>query len=164
VTRMRMGGRGRNEQGLTFIEMLAVVSMMVALTLIAWPYLHHKQRQLQEIELRRSLNLMRDAIDHFHELAVTGQIEPWDLDWMMYPKDLEMLIEGVEVKPAVDAEPILVRFLREIPIDPITGEREWQCRAYDDDVDDFSMSCDTLYDVASTSNEIALDGSTYADW
>ncbi len=154
----------RGQKGLTFIEMLIVILLMSILSLVAMPYLHHKQRQLKELELTRNLAMMRDAIDRFHELAVTGQIEPWDLEWDMYPEDLDMLVEGVEVKPAADAEAVLVRFLREIPVDPITGEQEWECRGYEDDFDDYSSSCDTLFDVRSTSRQTALDGSFYADW
>lgn len=156
--------RWHSQRGLSFIEVLTVLALMAILATVAMPYVHHRHHQLREIELRGALNTMRDAIDRFHELAVTGQIEPWDLDWMMYPKDLEMLVEGVEVKPSADAEPVLVRFLRDIPVDPLTGEREWNCRAYDDDADDFSSSCDTLFDVASTSTDTALDDTSYADW
>ena len=150
--------------GLTFIEMLVVLALMSILALAAQPLVHHHHRKLKEIELKRKLRMMRDAIDLYHEYAIHGQIEPWDLDWMMYPKDLEMLVEGVEVKPAADQEPVVLKFLRRIPVDPMTGEATWDCRAYDDDPDERNDSCDNLYDVFSKSQDYALDGSRYSDW
>jgi len=155
--------KGR-QAGLTYIELITVLALISLLTLVALPYVHHRYRRLQEKELRRALTEMRAAIDRYHEYAVLGQIEPWDLEWMNYPEDLEMLVEGVEVRPSADQEPIVIKFLRKIPIDPITGEAEWSCRAYDDEPDDRESSCDTLYDVFSTSNEQALDGTYYRDW
>lgn len=157
---VRRSGQG----GLTFIEVLVTLLLMSLLATVALPLVHHRYKRMKELELKRELRTMRAAIDRFHELALLGQIEPWDLDWMMYPKDLDMLVEGIEVKPAVDQEPVVVRFLRKIPVDPMTGEAEWDCRAYDDDPDDFSSRCDNLYDVASTSTETASDGTSYNEW
>ncbi len=163
MRRGRMGGRGR-EAGLTYIELMTVVALMAILALAISPLVHHRLRRHQEIELKRSLNSMRAAIDRYHDYATQGLIEPWDLDWQMYPEDLEMLVEGVEVKFAADQEPLVIRFLREIPVDPMTGDRDWSCRGYDDEPDQRSSGCDNLYDVFSTSGEIAMDGSYYADW
>lgn len=156
--------RRADPRGLTYIELITALALISLLTLVALPYVHHRYRRIQEKELRRALVEMRAAIDRYHEYAILGQIEPWDLDWMNYPEDLEMLVEGVEVRPAADQEPVVVKFLRRIPVDPITGEAEWSCRGYDDDPDERSSSCDNLYDVFSTSDEIALDGSYYRDW
>jgi len=156
--------RQGRQAGLTYIELITVLALMSLLAMVALPYVHHRYKRLQEKELRRALAEMRAAIDRYHEYAVLGQIEPWDLDWMNYPEDLEMLVDGVEVRPSADQEPVVVKFLRKIPVDPITGEAEWSCRAYDDEPDDRGSSCDTLYDVFSTSNEQALDGTYYRDW
>ncbi|UCF66291.1 MAG: type II secretion system protein [Acidobacteriota bacterium] len=152
------------ERGLTFIEMLVVLALMAVLALGALPLVHNKYRRMKEIELKRKLHTMRAAIDLYHEYAAQGMIEPWDLDWQMYPKDLEMLVEGIEVKPALDQDPVLIRFLRKIPVDPMTGEAEWDCRAYDDEPDERNSRCDNLYDVFSTSSDFALDESLYSDW
>jgi len=152
------------EKGLTYIELMIVLALMVILAGAALPLVHHKYRAMQEEELRRKLTMMRNAIDRYHELASQGMIEPWDLDWMMYPEDLEMLVEGVEVRMSMEQPPTTVKFLREIPIDPMTGDRDWMCRGYEDDPDDFQRSCDTLYDVASNSHRQALDGTYYEEW
>jgi general secretion pathway protein G len=154
----------KRHRGVTYIELMVVLALMGILAASALPFLHHKYRSMQEDELRRKLTMMRTAIDRYHDMAKQGMIEPWDLDWMMYPEDLEMLVEGVEVKMSMEQPATTVRFLREIPVDPITGEREWSCRGYEDDPDDFQSRCDTLYDVASTAQRRALDGSYYNEW
>lgn len=157
--------RWRRSSGFTYIEMITVAAILAVLVLIATPFVHKKHRHLKELELKRTLNIMREAIDRYHEYALLGQIEPWDLDWQMYPKDLQMLVDGVEVRPAVDQEPISVRFLREIPVDPMTGEAEWSCRAYDDEPEEREDDCDNLYDVFSKSEDTCLDGThTYNEW
>jgi general secretion pathway protein G len=152
------------EKGLTYVELMIVLALMVILAGAALPFVHHKYRAMQEEELRRKLTMMRNAIDRYHDLARQGMIEPWDLDWMMYPEDLEMLVEGVEVRMSMEQPPTTVKFLREIPVDPMTGERDWLCRGYEDEPDDFQRSCDTLYDVASSSRRLALDGTYYDEW
>lgn len=154
----------QRQRGLTMLEMVLVVTLIGVMAAAALPYVHHRYRRMKELELRRTLQMMRDAIDRYHEYAVQGMIEPWDLDWQMYPEDLDMLVDGVEVKPGQDQQPVTVRFLREKPVDPITGEAEWDCRAYDDDPEERSSSCDTLYDLFSRSRETALDGTNYSDW
>jgi general secretion pathway protein G len=154
----------RRERGLTFIEVLTVLTLMALLALVALPYMHHKYRSFKELELQRRLAMMRAAIDRYHEYAAAGQIEPWDLDWHMYPEDLESLVEGVEVRPAADEPPVVIRFLRRIPEDPFTGEATWDCRGYEDDPEERSSSCDDIYDVFSRSDDEALDGTNYSDW
>jgi general secretion pathway protein G len=151
-------------KGLTYLEMLLVLALASLLALGALPMVHHRYRHMKEIELRRALNEMRTAIDRYHEYAILGQIEPWDLEWNMYPEDLEMLVDGVEVREALDQPPLKIKFLRRVPVDPMTGEAEWNCRGYDDEPDEWSSSCDDLYDVASQSADEALDGSYYRDW
>ncbi len=154
----------RTARGFTIIEILIVVALMAILAAGISPLVHHQLRRQKEIELRRQLETMRGAIDRYHDYASLGLIEPWDLDWRLYPESLDSLVEGVEVTLAEGEEPITIRFLREIPIDPMTGEADWSCRGYDDEPDERSSSCDDVYDVFSTSGEIALDGSYYSDW
>lgn len=157
-------GKRPAARGLTYIELLLVLAIMAVMAAGALPYVHNRYRHHKELELKRTLAMLRDAIDRYHEYAMAGQIEPYDLDWNFYPEDLEMLVEGVEVKPAADQPPITIKFLRAIPVDPLTGEAEWSCRGYEDDPDDRSSSCDDWYDVYSTSQEQALDGTYYRDW
>lgn len=156
--------RTRDQRGLTMLELTLVLFLIAIMAGAAIPFVHHRYRRIQETQLQRALTTMRSAIDRYHDYAIQGMIEPWDLDWQMYPRDLEMLVEGVEVKPSPDQQPVTIRFLRGIPLDPMTGETEWDCRGYDDDPDERSSSCDNLYDVFSRSSESAFDGTSYADW
>lgn len=154
----------RRQTGLTYIEMLLVVAIVALLATGVLPMVHHRVRHQKEIDLKAALREMRQAIDLYAEYAAYGQIEPWDLDWNGYPEDLEMLVEGAEVKESAETEPVVIKFLRRIPVDPMTGEADWDCRGYRDDPDDRSGSCDDLYDVYSRSPDQALDGSYYKDW
>ena len=154
----------RGERGLTLIEIASVIVIMALCALVATPLVHHRYRSFKEAQLRATLNMMRDAIDRYHEYAQLGMIEPPDLDWNMYPESLDILVEGVEVKMEADSKPVVIKFLRRIPEDPFTGEAEWDCRAYDDEPDDRGSRCDDIYDVFSQSTDTALDGTYYADW
>ncbi len=156
--------RGRNDKGLTLIEMALVLALLSVLTALAVPFVHHKYIRAKEIELKRDLTMMRDAIDRYHEYAVLGQIEPWDVAWNMYPKTLQDLVDGVEVRESADQPPVKIKFLRAIPTDPMTGQEEWSCRGYQDDADTRSSSCDDIYDIFSTSPNVAIDGTYYKDW
>ena len=154
----------RRWQGLTLVELMLVMALISILAAGALPFVHHHYLRMKEVELKRTLSTLRDAIDRYHEYAVLGQIEPWDLSWNMYPKNLDMLVDGVDVRSSADQPPSKVKFLRGIPVDPMTGQAEWNCRGYRDDADTRSSSCDDLYDIFSTSPNQALDGSYYKDW
>jgi general secretion pathway protein G len=154
----------RRQTGLTFLEMFVVLAILGLLAMGALPFAHYAHRRHQETELRRALAVMRSAIDLYHEYAVFSQIEPWDLAWNMYPKDLQMLVDGVDVQQVADKPPVKMKFLRAIPVDPMTSQASWDCRGYNDGPDDRSGSCDDLYDVYSQSEAQALDGSYYRNW
>ena len=155
----------RDERGMTYLELALVAALVVILAGLAIPYVHHRLQAVKELQLRRALAEMRSAIDRYHEAAQLGEIEPWDLAWNMYPKDLQMLVDGVAVKTAADQPAQKTKFLRKIPVDPTTGLATWSCRGYNDDKDTRNDSCDDLYDVFSTSSDLSADGSTYyRDW
>ncbi len=154
----------RKQAGLTLVEMALVIGLIGVMAGLALPFVHHHKLRMKEVELKRTLASLRDAIDRYHEYAVLGQIEPWDLSWNMYPKDLQMLVDGVDVREQQDQPPVKVKFLRHIPVDPMTGTTDWNCRGYQDDPDERSSSCDDLYDIFSTSTEQALDRTYYKDW
>ncbi|MFQ5768747.1 MAG: hypothetical protein ACE5ID_12310, partial [Acidobacteriota bacterium] len=117
------------------------------------------QRQ-KELELQRALRIMRDAIDRYHQMAESGLITDESVDAMGYPPDLEALVEGVHVAGKLEK----IRFLRRIPRDPMTGEREWGLRSYQDDWDSTSWGRENVFDVYSLSTGVALDGSEYQEW
>jgi general secretion pathway protein G len=100
---------------------------------------------------------MRDAIDHYKDAADKGAFMT-KIDSMNYPPDLETLVNGVEVQDKK------VKFLRRIPIDPMTGTAEWGLRSNQDDADADSWGGQNVFDVHSKSTGTALDGSKYNTW
>ncbi|GBC79801.1 hypothetical protein HRbin09_01027 [bacterium HR09] len=116
-------------------------------------------RREQEAELKLALRQMRNAIDEYKRLADQGMIQV-DLGTEGYPKSLEELVEGVEIV----GQKTKRKFLRRIPVDPMTGKAEWGLRSYQDEPDSTSWGGQNVYDVYSLSEATALDGTKYRDW
>jgi general secretion pathway protein G len=154
----------RNSRGLTLVEMVAAIAVLAILTTVAMPLGRNAMIRKREAELRRDLSLMRAAIDRYHYAALLGAIKPWDPDWQQYPPDLETLVEGVETTAAEAGRTRVEKFLREIPVDPMTGEADWVLRSYQNEPDDTAWDGENLFDVRSASPGIALDGTNYSDW
>lgn len=159
--------RRARQGGLTILELVAVLAIMLCVAMVALPLGANAARRWKELQLRRALTTMCAAIDEYHRYAEPlgfGSIKPWDPDWEGYPKDLEMLVDGVEVTDPKSPNPKKVVFLRAIPVDPMTGESTWGFRSYQDDPTSSSWGEQNLYDVYSLSEGTALDGSMYSDW
>src|SRR5687768_8536368 len=119
-------------------------------------------RRQKETELRARIRKITDAIDHYHDLRVKGMIKnPPNITQGEYPKDLEELVEGVEL---LDGKK--VRFLRERDLtDPMTGQQEWDTRSTTDEIDTTMSDDNNLFDIHSKSNALSLDGKTrYNEW
>ena len=118
----------------------------------------------REVELHRVLREMRTAIDKYKDQADLGNISPLEIKAGSenYPKDLQQLVDGVALNN--DASGRKMRFLRRIPIDPITGKADWQFRAYGDDPKATVWGGSNVYDVTSKSDGTALDGTKYKTW
>jgi general secretion pathway protein G len=129
------------------------------LALVAIPTHHLMIRRTKEVQLRRALLEMRKAIDEYHRYAVQGLVMQTDVTQDFYPPDLETLVEGVEI--ANDPTGKKVRFLRRIPLDPMTNSTEWGLRSTRDEPDSTMWGGDNVYDVYSESESMALDGVTY---
>lgn len=155
---------GRFERGYSFVELLVVTTIILILASAVQPLARVTVQRQKEVELRRVLREMRDAIDKFNDAALAGMIPATELEAESegYPPDLEILVEGVTV--ANDASGRQLKFLRRIPIDPMTGEAEWGLRSYQDDPDTTSWGGQNVFDVRSLSGGTALDGTKYADW
>ena len=169
VTRVRTGARAHLrtsvlENGFTFIELLVVTAILVILASAAMPLTRVTVQRQKEAELRRSLREMRTAIDKFKDAVDAGQIGATDIRAGSegYPPDLETLVDGVSV--AGDASGRKLKFLRRIPIDPMTSSTAWGMRAYQDRPDAASWGGQNVYDVYSKSEGTALDGTKYKDW
>jgi len=114
----------------------------------------------RETELRQDLREMRNAIDRYKDLSDRNLIRV-ELGSEGYPPDLDTLVKGVQLGAANDRR---IRFLRRIPIDPMTGRADWGLRAIQDDPDSMSWGGKNVFDVYSKSQGTALDGTKYSDW
>jgi general secretion pathway protein G len=142
------------------VELLAAITILLLLTSIALPLAHVQVQRTREVELRRDLREMREAIDRYKDFSDRGMI-PVKVDTFGYPPDLKALVDGVTVKGAANAK---YRFLRKIPVDPMTGTTDWGVRSMQDDPDSRSWGGQNAFDVFSKSQGTALDGTQYADW
>jgi general secretion pathway protein G len=154
----------RLERGFTFIELLIVSTILIILASAVMPLAKVTMQREKEVELRRSLREMRTAIDKFKDAVDMGLIPATEIKTGSegYPPDLETLVEGVTV--ANDASGRKLKFLRRIPIDPMTNSSEWGKRSYQDKPDSSSWGGQNVYDVYSKSGGTALDGTKYKDW
>jgi general secretion pathway protein G len=150
--------------GFTFVEILIVSVMLLILAGAAMPLAKVTIQRQREIELHRVLREMRLAIDKYKDAVDTGQIASTDvkLGSEGYPPDLQTLVDGVT--KAGDASGAKLKFLRRIPMDPITHSTEWGLRAYQDAPDAKSWGGQNVFDVYCKSEAKALDGTTYRDW
>ena len=142
------------------VELAVVAAMIAILAAMAVPVARYTLRRQKELELRHQLRTMRDALDRYKQLSDAGQI-PIVLGGEGYPPDLETLVKGVALVGKVDRKQ---KFLRRIPIDPMTGTSEWGLRSYQDEHDSFAWGGQNVYDVYSLSEMRALDGTYYKDW
>lgn len=156
--------RLRSSRGYSFIELLAVTSIILILASAIMPLVKVTMRRQQEVDLRRALREMRTAIDRFKDAADLQMIALQDLEAGNegYPETLELLVEGVTMSG--DASGRKLKFLRRIPIDPMTRSNEWGMRSYQDKPDSSGWGGQNVFDVYTKSDGIALDGTKYKDW
>jgi general secretion pathway protein G len=150
----------RSEKGFTLAELVMVAAVLGILAGVALPVAKFTARRTKEMELRAALREMRNAIDEHKRYSDLGLI-PVDLGTEGYPAELEILVEGVEVVGQIDKK---LKMLRRIPLDPMTGEREWGLRSYQDEPDATSWGGENVYDVYSLSNGVGLNGIPYREW
>ena len=152
------------QRGFTFIELVIVTAILMILASTIMPMAQVTAQRQREIELRRTLREMRTAIDKFKDAVDQGQIPQTELEPGNegYPPDLETLVDGVSA--ANDASGRKLKFLRKIPIDPMTNSTDWGKRAYQDRPDSQSWGGKNVYDVYTTFQGTALDGTKYRDW
>jgi general secretion pathway protein G len=145
------------ERGLTLVELIVTITILAILASAAVPMARFQAKRLNERILRYDLWTMRDALDHYKDAADKNAF-PIKLDSQGYPPDLETLVKGVEVQTKK------VKFLRHIPVDPMTGKAEWGLRSMQDDPTSDSFGGQSVFDVYSKSTGTALDGTKYSDW
>jgi len=146
--------------GMTLLELILACGILMILASAALPVTRYTIRRQKEAELRRVLREVRDAIDRYKDAADRNLIRV-ELGTEGYPPDLQTLVDGVNLAGGPGKR---IRFLRQIPVDPMTGQAEWGLRCVQDDADSRTWCGDNVFDVYSRSSGIALDGTRYSDW
>ncbi|MFQ6107973.1 MAG: type II secretion system protein [Candidatus Aminicenantales bacterium] len=161
-----MRGKSWKVKGFTLVEMLVTLTILAILASAILPLAKTAVKREKEIELRRNLRIIREAIDGYKKLADEKKIEVEE-ETEGYPPDLETLVRGVEVR--VDSgegksATKIMKFLRRIPKDPMTNSYDWGMRSYQDDPDSNVWGGENVYDVYTKSEARGLDGTRYKDW
>ena len=154
----------KRSRGVTYLELVAVATIMMVLASAILPLGRVAVRRERELELRRALREIRRGIDAYKGAVDAGQIGGTEvkLGSEGYPPELETLVKGVNRVGALDRK---LKFMRRIPLDPMTSSAEWGMRCYQDDPDSNSWCGENVYDVYSKSTAKALDGkTTYNTW
>jgi len=164
----------KNQRGFTLIEMIVTFTILAILAAVAIPLARTAVKREKEIELRRNLRTIRNAIDAYKKLADENRIE-YEEDTEGFPPTLDILVEGVEVRGEAQAgqpqrdrrdekNSKIVKFLRRIPKDPMTNSYDWGLRSYQDDPKSEGWGGENVYDVYTKSPGVALDGTNYKEW
>lgn len=150
------------QTGMTLLELIIACAILLILSSAALPVARFTVVRQREKELRLDLREMRNAIDRYKDLADRNMIRT-ELGSEGYPPDLQTLVKGVPIGGAGGAGKN-IRFLRRVPVDPMTGNAEWGLRAVQDDPDSTSWGGKNIFDVYSKSTGTAMDGTKYSDW
>jgi general secretion pathway protein G len=145
---------------MTLLELIIACTILLILSSAAMPLARYTIMRQRETELRQDLREMRNAIDRYKDLSDRNLIRV-ELGSEGYPPDLDTLVKGVQLGATNDRR---IRFLRRVPIDPMTGRADWGLRAIQDDPDSMSWGGKNVFDVYSKSQGTALGGSKYSDW
>ncbi len=156
--RFHHGPSANRARGFTLLELIIAATILSILTLMALPLARVTIQREKEKELRKALWDMRDAIDRYKDAADRNMFQT-KLDSQGYPPTLEDLVKGVEAQGGKK-----IRFLRSIPVDPMTKTKEWGLRSMQDDPDSDSWGGQSVFDVYTKSEGTALDGTKYKDW
>jgi general secretion pathway protein G len=154
LARRRIAG----QRGVTLLEMIMVITILLILMGAAVPVMKVTVRRQREVDLRRALWEMRTAIDRYKDAADRNAFQV-KLGTEGYPPDLDTLVNGVEIAGGKK-----LRFLRHIPVDPMTGNKDWGMRSMQDDPDSESWGGQNVFDVYTKSTGTGLDGTKYKDW
>lgn len=144
--------------GFTLLELIVAATILAILTTMALPLARVTIQREKEKRLRRALWEMRDAIDRYKDSADRGSFQI-KVDTFGYPPDLDTLLKGVEAQGGK-----VTRYLRSIPMDPMTNSKDWGLRSVQDDPDSDSWGGQSVFDVYTKSEGTGLDGTKYKDW
>ena len=157
---MRKRWGGSPSAGMTLLELIVACGILITLAGMAVPMARVTIKRQREAELRYDLREMRDAIDRYKDAADHNLIRV-EVGTEGYPPDLQTLVDGVDLAGAPNRH---VRFLRSIPVDPMTGSKDWGMRSVQDDPTSTEWGGTDVFDVYSKSTGTAMDGTKYSDW
>ncbi len=164
---MRERSRSSQASGFTLLEIIIVLTVMAVLVAGAYPLVRNSVIRQREVDLRESLRSLRKAIDEYKKYNDLSGGQAIPIQWRTksgYPKNLKLLYEGFIPANVVGTEGTKVRFLRRLPVDPMTASEEWGLRGSGDEPGATSWGGDDIFDVYSKSDGTALDGTKYKDW
>ena len=142
---------GKFPTGFTLIELVIVMAVLAILASVAMPLVRVSIKKGKELELRRDLRIIRQAIDKYKENYDKHLYKKEEeVDRSGYPKTLEELVDK--------------KILRRIPIDPFTAEADWITRSYTDDLETSITDGKDVFDIKSASEANAMDGTKYSEW
>ena len=148
---------------MTLVELIVAFTILLALTSMAVPMARSRVRRIKERQLSEALKEMRTAIDKYKDAADNLKLGPQEgVDTFNYPKTLQSMVDGV--KGAGATADVKVKFLRRIPVDPMTHSTDWGIRSMQDDTDSDTWGGQNVFDVHTKSTDTALDGTKYSDW
>ncbi|MBI1754242.1 MAG: type II secretion system protein [Acidobacteria bacterium] len=147
--------------GFTLLELVVTAAVLMILASVTVPLARNGLKRQQELELRRNLREMRTAIDDYKKQAEQQKIKAPPPEANFYPESLEILVEGVPMTGSLSRK---IKFLRRIPVDPMTGKAEWGLRNTSDDANSTSWGGGHVYDVYSLSNGTGMNGVPYREW
>jgi general secretion pathway protein G len=154
---VRMSPRRPKQFGFTLVELIVATTILLVLSGLVIPLARVQIKREKERRLRAALWEMRDAIDRYKDAADRGAFQI-KVGSEGYPPDLDTLVNGVDVGGKK------LKFLRRIPIDPMTDSTDWGLRSMQDDPDSDSWDGENVFDVYTKSQGTALDGTKYKDW
>ena len=156
--------KSERARGYSFVELLVVTTIIMILASAIMPLARVTARRQREADLHRALREMRTAIDKYKDAADLGQIGSLDIKVGSenYPPDLQTLVDGVNA--ANDATGRKLKFLRKIPVDPLTRGTDWGLRSYQDKPDTTRWGGQNVFDVYTTFDGVALDGTKFREW
>jgi len=152
----------KGDGGFTLIEMIVTLAILAMLAGLAIPAARNDAKRRREVQLKYSLSELRRAIDSYKADFERGLVGPLDrkLNDECYPPKLEVLVEGIHPPNSTKT----IRYLRAIPIDPMSDKAEWGLRSVQDEPDTSSWGEQNVYDVHSLSDATALNGTKYREW
>jgi general secretion pathway protein G len=154
----------RTSPGFTFIELIVTTAVLMVLASALLPIARISIRRQRETDLRKTLRDVRTAIDRFKTDYDLGRIGGTEIAFGSegYPASLQQLVDGVRVNN--DPSGRKIRYLRRIPIDPVTGNTDWGMRSYQDDPRATVWGGGNVFDIFSKAEGVGLDGTKYKEW